>query len=75
MAPALGGTGDPASYSMGKQFAAQAIGVGAVALWSAVASAVIAVLVSWLLPMRVGEDEEREGLDITSHGERAWEIE
>jgi Amt family ammonium transporter len=27
-----------------------------------------------VIPMRVTEDEEREGLDITSHGERAWEF-
>jgi Amt family ammonium transporter len=39
-----------------------------------VASAVIALGVSLVIPMRVGEDEEREGLDITSHGERAWEF-
>ena len=39
-----------------------------------IASAIIAVMVSVLLPMRVSEDEEREGLDITSHGERAWEM-
>jgi len=25
--------------------------------------------------MRVTEDEEREGLDFSSHGERAWEFE
>jgi Amt family ammonium transporter len=32
------------------------------------------VLVSLAFPMRVSEDAEREGLDITSHGERAWEL-
>ena len=37
-------------------------------------SAVIALIVSLFLPMRVSEDAEREGLDITSHGERAWEF-
>ena len=50
------------------------VGVGVVAIWSAVISAVIAVLVSLVLPMRVSEDEEREGLDLASHGERAWEL-
>lgn len=73
MAPFIGGTGGE-DYSIVKQLAGQFIGVGVVALWSAIASAVIAVGVSWLLPMRVSEDEEREGLDITSHGERAWEM-
>ena len=45
-----------------------------VAIWSAVATALIAVLVSLFLPMRVSEDDEREGLDLASHGERAWEF-
>jgi Amt family ammonium transporter len=31
-------------------------------------------MVSLAVPMRVGEDAEREGLDITSHGERGWEF-
>ncbi|MBS0477447.1 MAG: ammonium transporter, partial [Proteobacteria bacterium] len=60
--------------TMISQLAAQAVGVGVVAIWSAVASAVIAVLVSLLVPMRVSEDDEREGLDLASHGERAWEF-
>jgi Amt family ammonium transporter len=73
MAPFLGGTGG-ADYSITSQLAGQAIGVAVVAGWSAVATAILAVGVSWLLPMRVSEDEEREGLDITSHGERAWDL-
>jgi Amt family ammonium transporter len=39
-----------------------------------VLGAILAVMVSIVIPMRVGEDAEREGLDITSHGERAWEF-
>ncbi|HVR89567.1 MAG TPA: ammonium transporter [Novosphingobium sp.] len=74
LSPSLGGTGYAEGVTMASQLAAQAVGVGVVALWSAIASAVIAVLVSLVLPMRVGEDAEREGLDITSHGERAWEM-
>ena len=74
LTPALGGTGYAEGMGMASQLAAQAIGVGVVAAWSAVASAVLAVGVSLVLPMRVSEDTEREGLDITSHGERAWEF-
>ena len=70
----LGGTGYAEGATMASQVAAQFVGVGVVAIWSAVVSAVIAVLVSLVLPMRVSEDEEREGLDLTSHGERAWEL-
>ena len=74
MAPALGGAGYAEGVGMVNQLAAQAVGVGVVALYSAIASAVIAVVVSLAFPMRVSEDAEREGLDITSHGERAWEL-
>ena len=45
-----------------------------VAAWSAVATAVAARAVSRVLPMRVSEDDERQGLDIASHGERGWEF-
>lgn len=74
MSEAFGGIGFDEGSGMVTQFAAQAVGVGVVAVWSAIASAVIAVLVSLVLPMRVSEDDEREGLDLASHGERAWEL-
>jgi Amt family ammonium transporter len=74
MAPGLGGQGYADGMSMGSQFLAQVGAVGVVALWSAAVSAVLALAIAKLLPMRVSEDEEREGLDITSHGERAWEM-
>jgi len=74
ISPSLGGTGYAEGMSMGSQLGAQLLGVGVVALWSAIASAIIAVMVSIVLPMRVTEEEEYEGLDITSHGERAWEL-
>ncbi len=74
MSPALGGSGYAAGMTMGRQLLAQLVGVGVVAIWSALASVVLALGVSYFLPMRVSEDEEREGLDITSHGERAWEF-
>ena len=70
----LGGTGYAQGAGMASQLAAQFVGVGVVAVWSAFASAIIALAVSLLIPMRVGEEAEREGLDISSHGERAWEF-
>jgi ammonium transporter, Amt family len=75
LSPQLGGTGYADGMGMASQLGAQALGVGVVALWSAVATVIIAMAVSRFTPMRVTEDEEREGLDITSHGERAWEME
>ena len=74
LAPELGGIGYDNGVTMTQQFFAQVVGVVAVALWSAIATAVIAVLVSLVVPMRVSEDDEREGLDLSSHGERAWEF-
>jgi Amt family ammonium transporter len=74
ISPAFGGVGFDEGKTIISQLAAQLVGVGAVAIWSAVASAVIAVVVSLAFPMRVSEDDEREGLDLASHGERAWEM-
>jgi ammonium transporter, Amt family len=74
MGPGLGGQGYAEGMGMGSQLMAQIGAVGVVALWSGAASAVMALAIARLLPMRVSEDEEREGLDITSHGERAWEM-
>ncbi|MCB2061209.1 MAG: ammonium transporter [Novosphingobium sp.] len=74
LSPSLGGTGYAEGMGMGSQFVAQLLGVGVTLVWSAVATAILAVMVSVLIPMRVNEDEERDGLDISSHGERAWEM-
>jgi Amt family ammonium transporter len=74
LSPSLGGVGYDDGVTMLSQFAAQAVGVGAVAIYSAIATAILAVAVSLIVPMRVSEDDEREGLDLASHGERAWEF-
>jgi ammonium transporter, Amt family len=74
MSEGFGGAGYDEGVTMVNQLAAQFVGVGVVAIWSAIASVVIALGVSLVLPMRVSEDDEREGLDLASHGERAWEL-
>ncbi len=74
MAPSFGGASDPATYNMGQQLIGQIAGVGVVAVWSAIATAILALAVGLVFPMRVSEDDEREGLDLASHGERAWEL-
>jgi ammonium transporter, Amt family len=70
----FGGNGYVEGVTMGGQLVTQLIGVGAVALWSIFVSVIIGYAVSMIIPMRVSQDAEREGLDITSHGERAWEM-
>lgn len=69
----LGGTGYFGAATMASQLVAQLLGVGAVALWSAFASAILALMVSAVAPMRVSEAEEETGLDLAAHGERAYD--
>ncbi|WP_427453918.1 ammonium transporter [Litorimonas sp. WD9-15] len=61
----LGGTGDG-------DIVAQLIGTGAVVLWSALASFVILFVLKMTLGLRVTEEQEYEGLDISLHGESAY---
>ena len=60
------------SNGMWAQFLIQAKGVGVTILWSGVVSIIAYKLVDLTIGLRVSEDEEREGLDITSHGETAY---
>ena len=71
-APSLGGTGAD-DFSIGAQVLIQAEAVVITIVWSGVVAAV-AFIVAKLLAggLRVSEEEEREGLDITSHGEAAY---
>ena len=71
---ALGGSGFAAGMDLSTQLTGQAIGVGVVALWTAVVTLVLARAVALVLPMRVDEEAEHEGLDLHSHGERGWEL-
>jgi ammonium transporter, Amt family len=69
---ALGGTGYGQGVGLVHQLVAQIAGIGVVAAWSAIGTVVAALMVSTVIPMRVTEDAEHDGLDISSHGERAW---
>lgn len=59
-------------YSILAQVKIQAIGVGVTVLWSGVVAFLAYKLVDMLIGLRVKEDAEREGLDVTSHGEKAY---
>jgi len=54
------------------QFLIQAKAVGVTVVWSAVVAAVSFKVVDLVIGLRVSEEEEREGLDISSHGETAY---
>jgi Amt family ammonium transporter len=62
----------PADFSIGAQFWIQAKAVGLTIVWSAVVAFVSYKVADILVGMRVPEEEEREGLDITAHGETAY---
>ncbi len=78
--PSLGGTGVydyvtnavAEGYSIGTQVWIQTQGVLLTIVWSAVVSFVAFKLVDLVIGLRVSEEEEREGLDISSHGETAY---
>ncbi len=80
--PSLGGTGIydyvankvADDYSIAGQLWIQFEGVLTTVVWSGVVAFVAYKLVDMLIGLRVPEDEEREGLDITSHGETAYEV-
>jgi Amt family ammonium transporter len=70
-APGLGGTGK-ADFSIMSQVLIQAEGVVITIVWSAVVAFIAYKIADMFFGLRVPEEEEREGLDITSHGETAY---
>ncbi len=69
--PALGGHGG-SGYALGHQLVAQLAAVGVAIAWSAAGSALCFAAVQAVMPLRHARDAEREGLDISDHGERAY---
>jgi Amt family ammonium transporter len=70
-AASLGGVkGD--DYSIGSQVLIQAEGVLITIVWSAVVALIAYKIVDMVVGLRVTEESEREGLDITAHGETAY---
>jgi Amt family ammonium transporter len=78
--PELGGpglvtdwvTGKTGFPGYGEQLMIQAKAVGVTIIWSAVVAFVSFKIADILVGLRVSEEEEREGLDVTSHGESAY---
>ena len=70
-APSLGGSG-AADYDMLHQLWVQAEGVLITLAWSGVVSFIAYKLIDMVIGLRVTEEDERQGLDITSHGESAY---
>jgi Amt family ammonium transporter len=80
--PALGGPGFPNNWfelkpgfdSIASQLWIQAQAVGVTVLWSGLVALVAFWLVNLTIGLRVTEEEEREGLDTTAHGEAAYRM-
>jgi Amt family ammonium transporter len=79
--PALGGAGivdySTADFAAGyagtlTQVTAQAKGVLVTLLWSGIGSAILYKIVDLIVGLRVSVESEREGLDLSSHGEAAY---
>jgi ammonium transporter, Amt family len=71
-APVFGGFGGE-GFSIGSQFVIQATAVGIAVVWSGVVAFVALMIVKWVMGgLRVTEAEEIDGLDLSSHGERAY---
>jgi ammonium transporter, Amt family len=80
--PALGGQGvmdfvkTPGTiefvYDAAFQITAQFKAIGLTVLWTAIGTALIWLVVDKTIGMRVSTDQEREGLDLAEHGERAY---
>jgi len=71
--PSLGGI-HYGGNGMGAQMWIQMKGVLVTIAWSGIASAVLYKVIDMTMGLRVKEDAEREGLDLTSHGERAYNM-
>jgi ammonium transporter, Amt family len=79
-APSLGGPGLVTDWvtasvgypGIGAQFFIQAKAVALVVLWTAVVAFIAFHIVKLTVGLRVTEEQEREGLDINAHGERAY---
>src|SRR5262249_54432932 len=82
--PALGGVGitdytniagnNAGTYDLATQMIAQGKAVLATLVWSGVGSAVLYKVVDLIVGLRPSAEEEREGLDITEHGESAYNM-
>jgi Amt family ammonium transporter len=71
-APSLGGVGFAEGVTMGSQLYTQVYAVVVTIVWCTVVSYILYKIVDLLIGLRVSEESEREGLDTTSHGERAY---
>ncbi|QYU71044.1 hypothetical protein J4558_08520 [Leptolyngbya sp. 15MV] len=69
--PFLGGPGD-GSTALGAQLGVQVFSVAVTIAWAAIGTLIAGLIVKALIGLRVSEETEVDGLDISEHGERAY---
>jgi Amt family ammonium transporter len=69
-----GGLGLSDGQTIGGQFGVQLVGALATAIWCAVATFVILKGINVAIPLRVSADDENQGLDISQHDERGYNL-
>lgn len=72
--PGLGGSGFAEGVDAMTQLGSQLLGLGATMAWAGVVSAGILWVLKATTGLRVSEEAEFDGLDITIHGERAYDL-
>ncbi len=72
--PALNGLGLADGFTVGTHVWVQFVGLAATAAWAGGLSYAIIKLVGATVGLRVSDEDETEGLDITTHGERSYDI-
>ena len=68
----LGGVGYADGVSMGQQLGVQAIGVVATVLWCGLGTFILLKIVGMMVELRVDEESETQGLDLSEHDERGY---
>ena len=72
VASQFGGVGLAEGMTIGSQVGAQMVGVVATIMWTAFATFIILKLVDAITGLRVSDEDEAEGLDISQHDERGY---
>ena len=70
--PAFGGLGLADGMTTGSQFMVQLGSVGITVIWTAISSYLILKLIDVIVGLRVDQQDEIEGLDLSQHGERGY---
>lgn len=70
----LGGVGFDPGIDLTGLLLTQGVAIAAVALWAMLGTAILALAISIVVPLRVGEIEEAEGLDSAHHGQQGWDF-